>query len=108
MLSSLREAVWQIPRGRVATYGEVARGAGRAGSARQVAWALHNSTGGIPWHRVVGAGGAIRLRGEAGFEQRMRLQSEGVQFRGERVSMSDHEFRFARSRSAGKKRNDDS
>jgi methylated-DNA-protein-cysteine methyltransferase related protein len=96
MLASLRAAVWRIPRGRVATYGEVARGAGHEGAARQVVWALHNSTGGLPWHRVVGAGGAIKLPGEAGFEQRMRLQSEGVQFRGARVAMSDHEFRFDR------------
>src|SRR5687768_1422849 len=73
MLAALRAAVWRIPRGRVATYGEVARGAGYEGSARQVAWALSNSTGGIPWHRVVGAGGVIKLGGEPAFEQRMRL-----------------------------------
>ena len=94
MLAKLRQAVWKIPRGKVATYGEVARGAGFPGSARQVVWALHNSGGGLPWHRVVGAGGKILLPGANGLDQRLRLQSEGITFQGERIRMSDHEYRF--------------
>jgi methylated-DNA-protein-cysteine methyltransferase-like protein len=85
--------VRNIPRGKVCTYGEVARAAGFPGAARQVVWALHSSQG-LPWHRVVGAGGEIKLPGESGFEQRLRLQSEGVQFRGRRVDMKQHEARF--------------
>ena len=94
MLRRLRQAVWRIPRGKVATYGEVARAAGFPGAARQVAWALHNAKGPIPWQRVVGAGGNIRLPGEAGLEQRARLQAEGVAFRGNRVDMARHAFEF--------------
>jgi methylated-DNA-protein-cysteine methyltransferase-like protein len=95
MLEQLRGTIRKIPKGRVSTYGDVARAAGFPGAARQVAWALHNAKGGIPWHRVLGAGGAIRLPGEAGLEQRMRLQSEGVAFRGSRVDMARHAFNFA-------------
>src|SRR5690349_12571348 len=94
MLPRMRDTVRKIPRGKVTTYGDVARAAGFPGAARQVAWALHNSSIGIPWHRVLGAGGRILLSGAAGFEQRMRLQSEGVQFRGERVPMREYGFRF--------------
>ena len=94
MLAKLRQAIWKIPHGKVATYGEVARGAGFPGAARQVVWALHNSGGGLPWHRGVGAGGRIRLPGASGLEQRLRLQSEGVAFQGDRIRMSEHEYRF--------------
>ena len=94
MLEQLRGTVCRIPKGRVATYGDVARAAGYPGAARQVAWALHNSSSGIPWHRVLGAGGNIRLPGHAGLEQRMRLQAEGVTFRGSRVDMARHTFDF--------------
>jgi methylated-DNA-protein-cysteine methyltransferase related protein len=100
MLAKLRQAIWKIPKGKVATYGEVARGAGFPGAARQVAWALQNSKGGLPWHRVVGAGGRIRLPGEAGADQRLRLQSEGVAFQGEAIKMSAHEYRFRKAKKA--------
>jgi methylated-DNA-protein-cysteine methyltransferase-like protein len=87
--------VRRIPRGKVATYGDIAYAAGFPGAARQVAWALHGSSGNLPWHRVVGAGGRIRLAGESGLEQRMRLQAEGVRFAGTRVNMSRHHHVFA-------------
>jgi methylated-DNA-protein-cysteine methyltransferase-like protein len=98
MLEHLRRTIYRIPKGRVATYGEVARAAGHPGAARQVAWALHNAKGGIPWHRVLGAGGHIRLPGHAGLEQRTRLQAEGVAFRGSRVDMDRHAFDFGARR----------
>ena len=94
MLPEIRKAVAKIPRGKVATYGAVARAAGYQGAARQVAWALKDAGGRLPWHRVLGAGGRIRLPGESGLEQRIRLEAEGVQFRNGRVSMEDHEFKF--------------
>jgi len=94
MLDRLRRTVCRIPKGRVASYGEVARAGGYPGAARQVAWALHNAKGGIPWHRVLGAGGHIRLPGGAGLEQRLRLEAEGVTFRGSRVDMARHGFDF--------------
>jgi alkylated DNA nucleotide flippase Atl1 len=49
----------------------------------------------LPWHRIVGASGAIKLRGDSAIEQRLRLEAEGVTFRGKRVNMRVHEFRFA-------------
>ena len=49
---------------------------------------------GLPWQRVVGAGGEIKLKREAGMEQRMRLEMEGVKFRGKRVDMTEHQHRF--------------
>jgi len=93
-LRDLLAPVWKIPRGKVATYGQVARAAGFPKNARQVAWALRAAHGAIPWHRVVGAGGEIKLRGHPGMEQRLRLESEGVAFRGRRINMRLHEFRF--------------
>jgi len=84
----------KIPKGKVATYGDVAYAAGFPGMARQVAWALHTGVPGVPWQRVVGAGGKVLLGGEHGFEQRMRLQSEGVAFIGLRVNMNEHHHSF--------------
>ena len=96
-------AIRRIPSGKVSTYGAVARAAGFPGAARQVVWALHSARGPvIPWHRVLGSGGEIKLPGEAGFEQRMRLQSERVEFRGKRVNMAAHEFKFSKRRAAKK------
>ena len=94
MFNEIRAVVAKIPRGRVATYGAVAEAAGFPGNARRVAWALRKTDGILPWHRVLGAGGKIRLPREAGAEQRLRLESEGVAFKGGRVSMEQHEFRF--------------
>ncbi len=84
----IRKVVLSIPRGKVATYGEVARAAGYPGTARQVAWALKDAAEhGLPWQRVLGAGGRILLPGEAGLHQRMLLELEGVRFVGGRVDM---------------------
>jgi methylated-DNA-protein-cysteine methyltransferase-like protein len=86
MLEKIKRTISRVPYGRVATYGQIAKVAGFPGAARQVVWALHNSTG-LPWHRIVAAGGKISLTGEAGFEQRMRLEMEGIRFTGLRVDM---------------------
>jgi methylated-DNA-protein-cysteine methyltransferase related protein len=86
-----------LPAGKVSSYGAVARAAGWAGAARQVVQTLRQVPG-LPWHRVVGAGGAIKLTGESGAEQRFRLRMEGVAFRGARVDMKRHEFRFPKGK----------
>jgi methylated-DNA-protein-cysteine methyltransferase-like protein len=101
----IRSVVRRIPRGKVATYGEVARAAGHPGTARQVAWALqHADAQGISWQRVLGRGGRILLPDCAGALQRQLLEIEGVQFLGSRVDMKRCEFRFpvrhARARGA--------
>ena len=78
----------RIPRGRVATYGQVARLAGLPGRARQVGYAmaaLPDDTR-VPWHRVVNAQGRCSLRGDGGpghIVQRLRLQRERVRFDGQ-------------------------
>ena len=105
MFAKMLRQVRRIPRGKVATYGDVAYAAGYPGAARQAAWALHSSSG-LPWQRVVGAEGKILLTGEAAMEQRFRLENEGVRFVGLRVDMRAHQFSFfARKKSSrGKKK----
>jgi methylated-DNA-protein-cysteine methyltransferase-like protein len=93
MLSIIRDTIRKIPKGKVSTYGDVAAAAGFPGCARQVVWALRASRG-LPWHRVLGAGGKIRLPGESGLEQRLRLETEGVVFHGGRVWMGKHAYKF--------------
>lgn len=71
--------------------------AGYPRAARLVARILHRGYG-LPWQRVLGAGGEIKLRGDSAIEQRLRLESEGVRFRGRRVDMKLHEFGRERSK----------
>jgi methylated-DNA-protein-cysteine methyltransferase-like protein len=93
--AAFRKIIRQIPRGKVATYGQVAAAAGYPLYHRHVARLLRNEPPGrLPWHRVVGAGGEIKLRYEAAMEQRMRLEQEGVRFRGKRIDMETHQHRF--------------
>ena len=77
-------AVRRIPRGRVATYGQVAELAGLEGQARQVGYALHAlpARSNVPWHRVINARGEISLRrgSDAHELQRMLLEGEGIEF----------------------------
>ncbi len=76
------EAVLSIPQGRVATYGTVAALAGNRRGARQVARVLHSLSERkqLPWHRVVGADGSIRLpEGGGREEQAALLRAEGVE-----------------------------
>jgi methylated-DNA-protein-cysteine methyltransferase-like protein len=92
---AFRQIIRQIPRGKVATYGQVAAAAGYPLYHRQVAQLLQRAPhGGLPWQRVVGAGGEIKLKYEAALEQRTRLEMEGVRFRGRRVDMAEHQHQF--------------
>ena len=90
----MRKVVLQIPRGKVATYAQVAAAAGYPLYHRQVVQLLRKSGDSLPWQRVVGAGGRIRLQREAAHEQRTRLEMEGVHFRGKRIAMEDHQHTF--------------
>jgi methylated-DNA-protein-cysteine methyltransferase related protein len=90
------EALWQmvcaIPRGRVSTYGAVARAAGLPGRARQAGYALKVAPRSLnlPWHRVVAAGGRIAfpVGSVEHREQTRRLRAEGVAVRAGRVPHS--------------------
>lgn len=77
-------AVQRIPRGRVSTYGEVARLAGLPGRARQVGYALHalSEDDDVPWQRIINAQGCVSLGGHTGMDrlQRQMLEAEGVEF----------------------------
>ena len=92
--AAFAKAIRSISKGKVATYGQVAAAAGYPLYHRHVAQLLRRTHTGLPWQRVVGAGGEIKLKFEAGMEQRMRLEMEGVKFRGKRVDMAEHQYRF--------------
>jgi methylated-DNA-protein-cysteine methyltransferase-like protein len=74
--------VRRIPRGRVASYGQIAAMAGSPSGARQVARLLHSlsEVEGLPWHRVINSRGTISLPGLGGEIQRGLLEHEGVEF----------------------------
>lgn len=93
--AAFQKMILSIPKGRVATYGQVAAAAGYPLYHRAVARFLRTAPAGrLPWHRVIGAGGAIKLPHEGGAEQRLRLQMEGVAFRGRRVDIQNHQHVF--------------
>ena len=88
--------VGTIPPGRVLTYGQIATLLGAPYQARQVGWAMHGCPPGLPWHRVVGAGGRLLTRSPSppggALQQRHLLEQEGVLFAGHRVDMRFHQF----------------
>ncbi len=96
MVMRIEQSIRSIPCGSVSTYGGVAKAAGFPGAARMVARILRRGFG-LPWQRVLGAGGQIKLTGDSAIEQRLRLEAEGVRFRGRRVDMKLHELKNPRS-----------
>ncbi|OLE84169.1 MAG: hypothetical protein AUG07_06975 [Acidobacteria bacterium 13_1_20CM_2_60_10] len=84
--------VKQIPRGRVLTYGALARALRLQGGARSAgrAMAASPSGKGIPWHRVVGDRGRILIREPYASLQRKLLESEGVAVVGHQVDLAQH------------------
>jgi methylated-DNA-protein-cysteine methyltransferase-like protein len=77
----VKTLIRSIPKGRVATYAQIASLAGNFRAARQVARVLHASSDKehLPWHRVINSRGGISLRRGRGFEaQRHLLKKEGV------------------------------
>jgi methylated-DNA-protein-cysteine methyltransferase-like protein len=81
--------VRRIPRGRVATYGQIAALVGKPRAARAVGQVMSRADG-VPWHRVVNSQGGIsrRSRMTGMMTQRIRLEQEGIVFRRGRVVMS--------------------
>lgn len=98
--------VKQIPRARVITYGTVARVLRLPGGARTAgrAMAACPSGKGIPWHRVVGAGGKLLIREPYASLQRKLLESEGVLMTERRVNMKLHQWAVPGSKKRPKKR----
>lgn len=97
-VSSLNEQIWQIiaavPRGKVVTYGQVARLAGYPRHARYVGTTLRKLPSGsrLPWHRVINAQGRLSFPqgSEAWRRQRELLEQDGVVFIGDRVSLREY------------------
>jgi len=96
--------VKRIPRGRVTTYGELAQKLRIRGGARAVGYAMAAcpSGRGIPWHRVVGAGGRLIIREPYASLQRRMLETEGVTIEGRRIDMQ--RYAWTKKKSAGRKR----
>ena len=97
----IHDVVARIPRGRIATYGQIARLAGLPRQARLVGYALHAlpARTAVPWQRVVNAKGEISIRSGHETNQRRLLESEGVSFdsRG-RIALASFQWRPKRSR----------
>ena len=90
--------VRRIPRGKVATYGQVATLAKLPGRARLVGYALAALPTGttVPWHRVINAQGMLsleRVMAGGGIVQRQRLEREGVHFVGRKVPLKTYRWR---------------
>jgi methylated-DNA-protein-cysteine methyltransferase-like protein len=76
-------AIKAVPKGKVATYGQIAALAGSPRAARQVVRILYSSSRKeeLPWHRVINSRGRIALKPGQGYEeQRARLAAEGIRF----------------------------
>jgi methylated-DNA-protein-cysteine methyltransferase-like protein len=94
----IHAVVRRIPRGRVATYGQVARLAGLGAQPRLVGYALAAlpEDGAVPWHRVVNAQGRVSPRATPGADalQRALLERERVRFdAGGRIDLERHRWR---------------
>ena len=89
---AFRRMILSVPLGKVSTYGAIAAAAGYPRLHRAVAKLLRSDpvVDRLPWHRIVGAGGDIRLHADGAVEQRVRLELEGVGFRGDRVDLETH------------------
>jgi methylated-DNA-protein-cysteine methyltransferase-like protein len=70
-----------VPKGKVASYGQVAKLAGFPGYARQVVWTLHSSSKKhrLPWHRIINSQGKIGLTDEYRNRQKLLLEKEGIE-----------------------------
>ncbi len=98
---SIYAVVKRIPRGRVATYGQVALLAGLPGHARQVGYALNKLPAGrdLPWHRVLNARGKVSARKMGESDQRERLEAEGILFDEEgRLALKSYQWRPRKAR----------
>ncbi len=95
--------VKKIPRGRVTTYGEVAKALRLRGGARAAGYAMAacSSGRGIPWHRVVGAGGKLLIAEPHASLQRRLLETEGVEIGGRRIDMNRYAWSPTKKRARG-------
>jgi methylated-DNA-protein-cysteine methyltransferase-like protein len=96
------QLVQRIPRGRVLTYGALAKALRLPGGARSAGRAMASTPSGkgIPWHRVVGERGKILIRGPYAMLQKKLLESEGVKIVESRVQLNLHAWKPAANAAA--------
>ncbi|TAK65375.1 MAG: methyltransferase [Bacteroidetes bacterium] len=86
-----------IPKGKVATYGQIAKLCGLPGHARFVGYALHNLPSGVPvpWQRVINSQGKISFRKRSSSHklQRQLLEQEGIVFKNDTVDLKKFGWR---------------
>ncbi len=107
VFESAYRIVKRVPRGRVITYAQLARMAGLPGGARTAGRAMAGCPQGrgIPWHRVVGAGGRILVREPYASLQRRLLEAEGAESSGGRFDLDRYGWAHAeKTRTASRKR----
>jgi methylated-DNA-protein-cysteine methyltransferase related protein len=98
------DLVKKIPRGRVMTYGQVAKALQLPGGARTAGRAMAASPSGygVPWHRVVGAGGRLLIREPHASLQRKLLESEGLRLAEKRIlDFRNHEWSLGKAHHRG-------
>ena len=90
------EVVKQIPKGKVLTYGDVAKAIGKPRASRQVGWALHSNPyqGIVPCHRVVFRDGSLAPNFAFGGSevQKALLEAEGVQFDNDKINLKKYRW----------------
>src|SRR6202162_1241229 len=99
------QLVQRIPRGRVLTYGALAKALRLPGGARTAGRAMASTPSGkgIPWHRVVGERGKILIRGPYAMLQKKLLESEGVKLIESRVDLKLHAWKPVSNTTAPRK-----
>jgi methylated-DNA-protein-cysteine methyltransferase-like protein len=104
--NSVYKLVKQIPRGRVLSYGAVAKALRLPGGARSAgrAMAACPAGKGIPWHRVLGANGKLLIREPYASLQRKLLESEGVRIIESRLNMKKYAWAPPRKTTAKAKK----
>ena len=88
----------EIPKGKVLTYGIIAKMAGSARAARQVSWILHSSSRkyNLPWHRVIGSKGVISLKSmeDKNYQKRL-LEKEGIEISDDfKINLNEYLWRI--------------
>lgn len=94
----VKDIIKKIPKGKVATYGQIATYSGNPRASRQVAWILHSSSkkDNLPWHRVINSKGLISLPHNGGYEiQKELLKKEGIVFgRNDKIDFNRYLWRI--------------